>query len=626
MRIRSVARHLPVVVAVLLALLLVVMAVLQWRWTGEVSAMERQRMRSRLLAAGSRFSHDFDREVARAFSYFLADPTAPEEKQLEQVHRQYERWNAEAPYPRLIRDVFLIRPSVNGEAKLEILRPAQRRFEACAWPAELAAVRRRWSGTPPPRLHPGRDLLVGETPALVFPLSFLRHWRGRLSGDRSDEIHLLVRLDRETISGQILPALTRQYFDAAGEAEYAVAVMDAEDPGEMFFRSAPEVPLASFRSPDLTLGLFTLRRFEELRARDAHRGARAVLWRAAEPLGPPAGEGVPLTPGGGPHGAGMGGGPPLVKRWRGEVFEEARPPDGPRREPAGAWRLLVKRRDGSLEQAVAAVRRRNLGISLGILALLAATVGLMMVATERAQHLARQQIEFVAGVTHELHTPLTAIRSAGQNLADGVVAEPAQVRRYGTLIANESRRLSDMMGQALEFAGIQSGRRGYHLRPVEVAEIVDGALLDSHWLLQERRVEVAREVAPDLPFVMADAAALRQAVQNLVQNAVKYGGRANWIGVRARRSAPGEVEITVADRGAGIRKEDLPHLFEPFFRGRDAAAGGVPGSGLGLSLVRHIAEAHGGRVTVETGEGSAFTLHVPAAAEAPEMQAVGEPA
>jgi signal transduction histidine kinase len=297
---------------------------------------------------------------------------------------------------------------------------------------------------------------------------------------------------------------------------------------------------------------------------------------------------------------------------------------------------LAKRRDGSLEQAVGAIRRRNLGISLGTLALLAITSGLMVLATQRAQRLARQQIEFVAGVTHELHTPLTAIRSAGQNLADGVVADPAQVRRYGALIEGEGRRLSDMVGQALEFAGIQSGRRIYHPRRVEVGEIVDGALADSRWRLQEKRVEVEREVEPGLPPVLVDPAALRRAVANLVENAVKYGGRAGWIGVRARRSATvgvGGVEITVADRGPGIRKEDLPHLFEPFFRGRDAATGGISGSGLGLSLVRHIAEAHGGRVTVTTemGKGSAFTLNLPAAAPAADGQslenrAVEEPA
>jgi signal transduction histidine kinase len=110
-------------------------------------------------------------------------------------------------------------------------------------------------------------------------------------------------------------------------------------------------------------------------------------------------------------------------------------------------------------------------------------------------------------------------------------------------------------------------------------------------------------------------------VQNLLENAVKYGGtsggQASWIGLRARRAPSGQVEIAVADRGPGIRREDLPHLFEPFFRGRDAAATNVPGSGLGLSLVLHTIEAFGGHVDAEsTAEGSVFTLRLPAAISA----------
>jgi signal transduction histidine kinase len=208
------------------------------------------------------------------------------------------------------------------------------------------------------------------------------------------------------------------------------------------------------------------------------------------------------------------------------------------------------------------------------------------------------------------------MRSAGQNLADGVVADPAQVRRYGALIESEGRRLSSLVGQALDFAGIQSNHKTYPLRPAEVADLVDGAIADSRWLLEERQAQVERDVAPGLPPVLADSGALRRALQNLIENAAKHGGRDPRIEVRARKGERGrEVEITVADHGPGIRREDLPHLFEPFFRGKEAMEG-VPGSGLGLSVVRHIAEAHRGRVTAASGgpgQGSAFTLYLPIA-------------
>jgi signal transduction histidine kinase len=609
MRSRSLAQRLPIAIAAVMVVLLAVLALLQWKWVGEVSAMERHRMIKSLSAAGSHFTDDFDREVTRAFLYFHPDLMEPPESRLDRVLRQYDRWNAETPYPRLVRDVFLIRrPGSDGGTGLEVLWPAEHRFVACPWPPELAALRQRLEAaarSPHTPDSPGdsRSLtLAADVPGLVINLGFPAPTSPD-AGAPADPLagaYLLVRLDQKTITGDIFPALTRRYFETAQGTGYALAVEDKSASGKTVFLSDPQVPAAAFGAGDLQLDMFRLRPFDELHA----------LWVGHAP--------------GGSNRARMAG-PPRQRKGGG-------PSPGDRRRE-GVWRLVLKHRDGSLEDAVTAVRRRNLAISLGILALLAATMSLMMVVTQRAQRLARLQIEFVAGVTHELNTPLTAIRSAGQNLAAGVVAEPGQVRRYGNLIESEGRRLSDMVGQALELAGIQSGRRVYHPRPVEVRDVVDGALQDCRWLLQEKGIEVEKDVDRDLPLVLADPSALRRAIQNLVENAVKYGGKARWIGVRARQSPSGPVEITVADRGPGIRREELPHLFKPFFRGRDAAAGSVPGSGLGLSLVRHIAEAHGGRITVTTGAagtpgagGSAFTLHLPAEAAPEQVPAVEEPA
>jgi len=119
--------------------------------------------------------------------------------------------------------------------------------------------------------------------------------------------------------------------------------------------------------------------------------------------------------------------------------------------------------------------------------------------------------------------------------------------------------------------------------------------------------------------VLGDATALRSAVQNLVANAVKYGGRDRWVGVRAQRVRErrrDEVRITVSDHGPGIPAADLPHIFEPFYRGADAIERQIHGHGLGLSLVRRIVVAHGGQVTVATrpGAGTSFTITLPAAA------------
>jgi signal transduction histidine kinase len=607
---RLAPQRLSLAVAGLLVVLLALLAALQWRWIGEVSDLERQRMRASLLAAGSRFAEDFDREVTRVFLYFHPEPGAPAGEPDARVSRQYARWRAEAPYPGLVRDVYLVRRDQSAGLDLRLLHPESARFEPAAWPADLAGVRRHLEEGlhVPPRvlgIFGAIPPVAADVPALLLPLTFGRPRRppaahtapaappgspGSPGPDAPVLDHLIVRLDRQVIARQLLPALTRRHFAGPEGGEYALAVFGGRQPKgpeRAVYLSDPRVPVAAFRDADVRLDLLGLRQFDELQALGSGR-RRSGIHRLLEQVHF--------------HLAG------------GRVHEMG--PHG------GAWQLAIKRRDGSLEEAVAAVRRRNLAVSLSILALLAATAGMMVVTTQRAQRLARQQLEFVAGVTHELHTPLTAIRSAGANLADGVVAEPAQVRRYGAMIEGEGRRLSDMVGQALELAGIQSGRRVYHPRPVDVAEVIDGALQDCRWLLEERGIAVEREVERDLPPVLADAAALRRAVQNLVENAVKHGGSGGWIGVRARRAggppsdAPDGVEIAVADRGPGLRREDLPHLFEPFYRGRAATAAGIAGSGLGLSLVRHVAEALGGRVTARSepgNPGSVFTLHLPAA-------------
>ena len=132
-------------------------------------------------------------------------------------------------------------------------------------------------------------------------------------------------------------------------------------------------------------------------------------------------------------------------------------------------------------------------------ALLGATAVLLATGAQRARRLARQQMEFVAGVTHELNTPLAAIRSAGQNLADGIVTDPAQVRRYGGLIEKEGGRLTALVAQVLDFAGIESGSRAYASEPLAVAPLVDEVLRDHRLALEQAGMAVERDLAPDLP-------------------------------------------------------------------------------------------------------------------------------
>jgi signal transduction histidine kinase len=293
------------------------------------------------------------------------------------------------------------------------------------------------------------------------------------------------------------------------------------------------------------------------------------------------------------------------------------------------WRLIVKHPSGSLEAAVASIRRRNLLVSSGILGILGVSIGFLVVSTRRAQDLARQQMEFVAAVSHELRTPLAVIRSAADNLADGVVHDDPQVRKYGALVRGEGRRLTEMVEQILELAGIHSGQRGFALAPVPVLPLLREVVDASSTLVQEAGLAVEYDVADTLPPVLGDEQALRRVFQNLVGNAIKYGAGGGWIGLRARASGR-EVQIRVADRGIGIEPADQPRIFEPFYRAPGVIAAQIQGAGLGLSLVQRIVEAHGGRITVRSDRetGTEFTVHLPAASEeaVPRTSSATDPA
>jgi signal transduction histidine kinase len=295
----------------------------------------------------------------------------------------------------------------------------------------------------------------------------------------------------------------------------------------------------------------------------------------------------------------------------------------------GHWRLVAKHRAGSLEAAVAAARTRNFILSSGILALLATAIGLIVVSARRADRLARQQLEFVAAVSHELRTPVSVIGAAAGNLADGVVDQPERVRKYGSTIQAEARRLGETVERVLQLAGLAAGRGVLGGTPIEVAALVQEAVRGCRHEIEHAGATIDVTIAPDVARsatdptgaqrVVGDATALRSAIQNLISNAIKYGGDSPWVGVTAASTSGGATRITVEDRGIGISAEDRKHIFEPFYRGREAVSQQIQGSGLGLHLVRRIIEAHGGQVTVhsEPKRGSTFTIELPGVHDRP---------
>jgi signal transduction histidine kinase len=276
--------------------------------------------------------------------------------------------------------------------------------------------------------------------------------------------------------------------------------------------------------------------------------------------------------------------------------------------------LEARYRQGSLDAIVARARWQNAGMSAGLLILILATGAFLVSSSRRAHQLAELQFNFVTGVSHELRTPITVIRTAAYNLRGKLAAQPAQVERYGEIIQEESEKLSALVEQVLAFAAARSGRAIQTREPVAIDRLIE-QVLNSSSALRERSVDIEIRIDPGLPIIFADPVAIRKGLNNLLDNALKYGlGEEKWVGVSASAIGQG-VEIRVMDRGPGIPGDEQSQIFEPFFRGRGAVADQLHGTGLGLSLVRSIIEAHGGTASVESepGKGTTVVLRLPAA-------------
>ncbi len=291
----------------------------------------------------------------------------------------------------------------------------------------------------------------------------------------------------------------------------------------------------------------------------------------------------------------------------------------------GKLDLLARHRLGSLKLVIAKQRTYDLLEALGILLLLATAAVTLLVSVQKTRRLAKRQMDFIAGISHELRNPLTAIQSAGFNLLRGSVREDEKIRKYGQIISRESRRLIHVVEQVLSYAGIQQTGRQYHFETLRVEEILATVLQDYTSVFEEEGWEFTMEVEEGLPPLSADAKALESCLRNLIDNALKYAAAVKSLKVSVRKklkSGRNWVLISVQDQGSGISSVDLPHIFDPFYRGVDHVASSSPGSGLGLAMVKYHVEAHGGKIEAfsRPGEGAELLLSFPALVETLESE------
>ena len=637
----------------LVMLLVPALAYMQYQWLGQLSTAERERMQRTLRTAAAQFATEFDTELSRALVSLQVDGATIREGNWTSYAQRYSAWTTNATEPRLVRDVLLVDtlpgtelPAIGSSDPVPVQQLRLRRwnaqaltFEPADWTADLATIRAslatHFIGFQIERPRAGGNggssnervrregtisLSLGDDSTLVSPVSLFELPDGRRGPPKITILGFtIVRLDPAVVRDTLLASLAARHFHGDDEeVDYRVAVVQRDDVTNVVWESEAGVARLIAGSPDVSQNFMAPRPDQMLVF--ARGGSGSV------PPPPPPVQVQVETP---------GSGAVAIDRSRTEnyvvsmVERETRGDRGNRVSTRsgfgpfdGRWVLMAKHRAGSLEAAVAAVRQRNLLVCSSVLLLLTMAIGLIVVSARRALELARQQMEFVAAVSHELRTPVSVIGAAAGNLADGVVGDPARVRKYGETIQDEARRLAETVERVLQLAGIAAGRAAAAQVAVQPSDLVHDSVGACRTEIERAAVQVEIDIALDLPPVLGDVTALRSALQNLISNAVKYGGEARWLrvsakpasGARGSGSGNKNVIFTVEDHGLGIDADDRKHIFEPFYRGRTAVSEQIQGSGLGLNLVARIAEAHGGRVTVtsEPGKGSVFTISLPA--------------
>ena len=247
----------------------------------------------------------------------------------------------------------------------------------------------------------------------------------------------------------------------------------------------------------------------------------------------------------------------------------------------------------------------------GLSFLLAGGIYLTYRNVSKEMALARLKSDFVSNVSHELRTPLSLIRLYAETLELGRLTSPEKHQEYYCIIRKESERLTALINNILDFSRIEAGRKEYDFRETDMRELVRNTLESYRYQIEQHGFTLEEKIG-DVPPLRLDREAMARSLVNLVNNALKYSQDRKYIGVNLYREN-GSVKLEVIDHGIGIPPHEQSKIFEKFYRVGDPLVHNTKGSGLGLSLVQHIAKAHGGDVVVDSapGAGSKFTISLP---------------
>lgn len=567
---------------VLMVALCSVLTVLQFRWTGEIAKAERTRLNGGVEEQARRMTSAFDDELSSHCSQLVPKTSEVTGSGIEPAFiRRLKAWKASHPAPLFKRLAVAVPNKENGVTLYE-LKQREEAFALMEWPAGWEELRSNLSrksaeGTAP---YDDRTGLLIE-----FPIMSGGGPPGSPPGPPPDSSSGPPSGPPPGVGGppgtggKGPPAEGNRTTSTRGGGEAAWMILELD---ESYVR---ETWLPNLTRIYLNAGGNDLRS-----VRVVSNSAPAVTFFETGGEVSSTGEKVIRLP----------------------FNRQGRSSIGAASAASGKWTLEIRNRTGELERMVAASRTRNLSLAILLNVMIVVAGGLLVRQTRRSRLLAEERMRFVASVSHELRTPLTVIRGAAYNLQRGVVTEPGKVKQYAGLVSRHAEDLGEMIGQLLDFASAKKASLVDVTEPVSIADVLREAMEATETETALCRVEAT--LPESLPMIRGDAKALRRVFQNLLLNAAKHGGSGGWIGLSAELSSTGDrIEVRVRDRGPGIPERELVSIFSPFYRGQNALASLVRGSGLGLSLAKEIVEAHGGKIFAnnEPRGGAVFTVQLP---------------
>lgn len=605
----------PLMVLALLLIALPILGLMQYRWLDAVSENEMQRLERNINAAVRQIRSEIGFEFASIATLFAPDPRSNEPGSLfEQVGEEfaeyYQTWIDGSRFPDLVESVFLI-DHTTDPALLYRFAPDSKAFDLIEGspPQTVATFLDQQEWAP-------RNRLTADPMVLAMPVGRIEPWDGSQPSPKQFEFtnlgFVIVQVDRHYLAEVVAPELADNYLGTQSGG-FDIAVVD-DDSEEVLFSKVAESDLsygdlsAETRKIDAIVSLnawsaLTVAVIESSGRFDEHGMVGEFDPRVQAPV---VQQWLSLRS--------RNEGGAFVGTYSGTLGEPPRDGRTVAFEPQlNGINLYVWHSSGSIREAATSSRNRNLLISYLVLGGLATAAVVFYLLFRRANFLRDREHEFVATVTHELRTPVSAMSAVADNLAEGIVREPERVQEYGRTLLGEGRRLRALIDQVLLYAGLSGSRQNQKWNPTDVEEIVASVASRIPELPRDRLIT---RVAPDLPTYRGDPVAVETVISNLLSNAGKHNDPTTTVTLRVygeSRGGRNNLVIHVSDKGRGIPRRELSRIKEPFFRGAQSQADQVSGTGLGLSLIARIVATYGGSMSIESivGRGTTVTVRLP---------------